>query len=94
MCSVPLISHNNVLGGISVYTREQRRFSHDEVELLAAFANDAALAIDKARLYEEMERPEHHEVLLFQELNHRVKNNLQMMASLIRLQLRRVRAPR
>lgn len=93
MCSVPLISHNNVLGGISVYTREQRRFSHDEVELLAAFANDAALVIDKARLYEEMERQSTTKSLLLQELNHRVKNNLQMMASLMRLQLRRVRAP-
>ena len=93
ICSVPLISHDNVLGGISVYTREQRRFSHDEVELLAAFANDAALAIDRARLYEEMERQNTTKSLLFQELNHRVKNNLQMMASLIRLQLRRVRAP-
>lgn len=93
MCSVPLISHNNVLGGISVYTRAQRRFSDDEVELLAAFANDAALVIDKARLYEEMERQSTTKSLLLQELNHRVKNNLQMMASLMRLQLRRVRAP-
>ena len=91
--SVPLVSRDRVLGGISVYTRAQHRFSRDQIDLLFTFANDAALAIENAQLYDEMRREHAAKSVLLQELNHRVKNNLQMMASLLQLQLRRVRSP-
>lgn len=92
MFSVPLISRNHVLGGISVYTRERHEFSRDQIALLFTFANDAAIAIENARLYEETRRGLAMKSTLLQELHHRVKNNLQMMASLIRMQMRRSRS--
>lgn len=92
MFSVPLISRNRVLGGISVYTHHRHEFSRDQIELLFTFANDAAIAIENARLYEEMRRGLEMKSTLLQEMHHRVKNNLQMMASLLRLQMRRTRS--
>jgi two-component sensor histidine kinase len=92
MVSVPLISRNRVLGGISVYTHERHEFSEDQIALLFTFANDAAIAIENARLYEEMRRALEMKSTLLQELHHRVKNNLQMMASLLRLQVRRTKS--
>ena len=92
MFSVPLISRNRVLGGISVYTHERHEFSEDQIALLFTFANDAAIAIENARLYEEMRRALEMKGTLLQEMHHRVKNNLQMMASLLRLQLRRTKS--
>jgi two-component system, sensor histidine kinase PdtaS len=93
MFSVPLISRNRVLGGISVYTRERHEFSRDQIALLFTFANDAAIAIENARLYEETRRGLEMKSTLLQEMHHRVKNNLQMMASLLRLQMRRTKSP-
>lgn len=93
MFSVPLISRNHVLGGISVYTRERKEFSRDQIALLFTFANDAAIAIENARLYEETRRGLEMKSTLLQEMHHRVKNNLQMMASLLRLQMRRTKSP-
>jgi GAF domain-containing protein len=91
MFSVPLISRNRVLGGISVYTRDRHEFSRDQIELLFTFANDAAIAMENARLYDEMRRSAEMKSTLLMEMHHRVKNNLQMMASLLRLQHRRTR---
>ncbi|HVG99082.1 MAG TPA: GAF domain-containing protein, partial [Chloroflexota bacterium] len=89
MFSVPLISRNRVLGGISVYTRDRLEFSRDQIEILFTFANDATIAMENARLYEEMRRSAEMKSTLLMEMHHRVKNNLQMMASLLRLQARR-----
>jgi GAF domain-containing protein/two-component sensor histidine kinase len=89
MFSVPLISRNRVLGGISVYTRDRLEFTRDQIEILFTFANDATIAMENARLYEEMRRSAEMKSTLLMEMHHRVKNNLQMMASLLRLQARR-----
>jgi GAF domain-containing protein/anti-sigma regulatory factor (Ser/Thr protein kinase) len=92
MFSVPLISRNHVLGGISVYTRERHEFSRDQIALLFTFANDAAIAIENARLYQETRRGLDMKSTLLREMHHRVKNNLQMMASLLNLQMRRTKS--
>ncbi|MFN3691054.1 MAG: histidine kinase dimerization/phosphoacceptor domain -containing protein, partial [Fimbriimonadales bacterium] len=54
-------------------------FTDEELRTLEAVANQAALAIDHAKL---MVRS-----AILQEMHHRVKNNLQQIASLMRLQM-------
>ncbi|MCH8800269.1 MAG: GAF domain-containing protein [Chloroflexi bacterium] len=53
---VPLLADNRPLGALSVLDQHRRRFTDDEVSLLAAFADQAALALEKARLLNEAER--------------------------------------
>ncbi|MCL5960627.1 MAG: GAF domain-containing protein, partial [Chloroflexi bacterium] len=50
MLAVPLIVKDKVYGGITLYYKEPREFSAEEIELAAAFADQAALAIENARL--------------------------------------------
>jgi PAS domain S-box-containing protein len=52
---VPLRAHERVVGVLNVFTRGARRFQPDEVALLAALADQASLAIEKARLLRETE---------------------------------------
>jgi signal transduction histidine kinase/predicted hydrocarbon binding protein len=54
--SVPLIIKEEVYGGISLYYREARTFSAEDVAIAVAFADQAALAIENARLRERSER--------------------------------------
>ena len=51
--SVPLLAGDKVLGALVVYRDAPGAFAPHEVELLQAFAAQAAVALDNARLYEE-----------------------------------------
>ncbi|HYB44146.1 MAG TPA: GAF domain-containing protein [Candidatus Methylomirabilis sp.] len=50
---VPLIVKDGVIGALAVGDREGRRFDDEQIRLAQAFADQAALALDNARLYEE-----------------------------------------
>jgi GAF domain-containing protein len=49
---VPLVTHERVIGAIALGDPAGREFSPDELQALQAFADQAALAFENARLYE------------------------------------------
>lgn len=81
MVCIPLISRERSIGVLNCYTERPRVFSHEEIESLRIVANQAAIAIENAKL---MVRS-----AIIQEMHHRVKNSLQTVASLLRLQMHR-----
>ena len=91
---LPLRGKEGLLGTICLHTERPAGFDPDQVDLLAVFADQAALAIENARLYEEVRRSLDTKSTLLQEMHHRVRNNLQAVASLLNMQVRRVQDPR
>ena len=53
LVATPLIHHDTVLGAVVLRRREPRPFSDRQIELLATFADQAAIAIENARLFNE-----------------------------------------
>ncbi|MCH8799687.1 MAG: GAF domain-containing protein [Chloroflexi bacterium] len=53
--AVPLLANDRSIGVLAVYDNKIRRFTEDEVSLLMAFADQASLALEKARLLNEAE---------------------------------------
>ncbi|MFW5942340.1 MAG: GAF domain-containing protein [Chloroflexota bacterium] len=51
---VPLLMKDRVIGLLSVSRVELRPFTEDETEMVSSFANHAAIAIENARLYNEL----------------------------------------
>jgi signal transduction histidine kinase len=51
---VPMLRHDEAIGGISVTRREAGGFTHDEIALLQTFADQAVIAIDNVRLFTEL----------------------------------------
>ncbi len=78
MLSVPLIVREHVIGVLNCYTAEPHAFSEQEIALFSTLANQTALAIENAQLVTN--------AAVVREMHHRIKNNLQTVAMLLRMQ--------
>jgi len=89
---VPLRARQRVLGCICIYSSHRHLISDEQMQLVVTFANEAAIAIENARLYEETRRGLELKSVLLRELHHRVKNNLATVAGILSLQRRRTKS--
>jgi len=53
-CTIPLISHERVLGMITVLSRREGAFTREDVELLQHLANEVAIAVENVLQYREI----------------------------------------
>jgi two-component sensor histidine kinase len=89
-CMPLRVQQERTIGAICLYTRESRHFDYEQVRLLSTFADEAAIAIENARLYEGSQRALAIKSAMLQEMHHRVRNNLQTISALLAMQQRRL----
>lgn len=81
--TVPLWARQQVIGVLQVVDTEVNRFNDSDVLLLESLAATAAVTIENARLYEQARQDAETKAALLHEVNHRVKNNLTTIISLL-----------
>jgi two-component system NtrC family sensor kinase len=53
--AVPMLKENKLVGAIVIYRQEMRPFTDRQIELVSTFADQAAIAIEKVRLFDEVQ---------------------------------------
>ncbi|MCC6705366.1 MAG: GAF domain-containing protein [Thermomicrobiales bacterium] len=85
---IPLRSARHQLGALCLRLADEVEMTEDQLGMLQAFSDSASIAIENARLYDELRQGLVTTSALLQEMHHRVRNNLQTVAALLSLQMR------
>ena len=87
--NVPVRTDSGTFGVLEVDHISARSFSADDIYFLTGLGNTIAQAIELRRALGAMEKAVEEKQLLVREMNHRIKNNLSLVAALLSLQARR-----
>ena len=79
-----------VIGVIQVVDTVVNRFTSDDLRLLESLAATVAIAVENARLYEQVQQDAETKAVLLREINHRTKNNLAAIIGLLSVERRHV----
>jgi GAF domain-containing protein len=90
LLTAPLVAKGRTLGVISVYYYQPREFGEAEIRVLRSLGQEAGIAIENARLFEEVRDHSRFLSNLMHEAHHRVRNNLQMVTGLLAMQTSKI----
>ncbi len=90
--AAPLIARGRPVGVLNLYRKSPSRFSEEDKRLMMSVANVAAVAIENSNLTRAAQQRSEFVTAMMTEVNHRMRNSLQSVAGLLRMELERPQA--
>ncbi len=90
--AVPLLARGHTVGVLSLYRRSPGRITEEDTRVAQSLANIAAVSLENANLAREAQRRSEFVAAMMNEANHRMRNSLQAVAGLLRMELERPQA--
>jgi len=89
--NVPLRGETGMFGVLEADHTQPREYSDDDIHFLTGLANTIARSVELHHVLEAKDRALVEKDLLMREMNHRIKNNLTLIAAMLSMQARRHR---
>ncbi len=80
---VPMVASDSIIGMIALDRNVVDPFDDEDIRIVRSFADHAAVALRNAAIYRELQDALAAQDALMREMQHRVKNSLQLVSSLI-----------
>ncbi len=79
--AIPLIVENELIGVMDIESKRKNAFSEEDIQLAAIFAQQVAMIIKNAQLFEKLKKENEAKAKLFAFLSHEIKNPLSVIKS-------------
>jgi PAS domain S-box-containing protein len=93
MASIPLLSKEMAIGALNVISTRRYEISEEEKQTLFSVGRELGSTIKRMAAEEEVKKSSNNLEILLKEIHHRVKNNLQIITSILNLQIRKIEDP-